>query len=111
VSKTLNGQITSWNAAAERMFGYSSQEAVGSAITIIIPPDRREEEVHILERLRRGERIEHFETVRMTKAGRLITVSITISPVRDEQGRIISASKVARDVSERAGAVAREQAA
>jgi len=111
VSKTLNGVITSWNAAAERMFGYSSQEAVGSSITIIIPPDRRDEETRILERLRRGERIEHFETLRMTKDGRTITVSITISPVRDEQGRIIGASKVARDVSERAALLAREQAA
>ena len=111
VSKTLQGVITSWNAAAERMFGYTAQEAVGNSISIIIPPERQEEEVRILERLRRGERIEHFETVRMTKDGRLITVSITISPVRDDQGRIIGASKVARDVSERAALLAREQAA
>jgi PAS domain S-box-containing protein len=111
VSKTLDGVITSWNSAAERMFGYTSQEAVGSSITIIIPPERRDEEVRILERLRRGERIEHFETIRLTKDGRPITVSITISPVRDEEGRIIGASKVARDVSERAALLAREQAA
>ena len=111
VSKTLDGIITSWNATAERMFGYTSDEAVGSSILIIVPPERRDEERTILERLRRGERIEHFETVRMTKDGRFITVSITVSPVRDESGRVIGASKVARDVSERSALLAREQVA
>ena len=111
VSKTLEGVITSWNDAAERMFGYTAEEAVGSSITIIIPPERLDEEHTILECLRRGETIEHFETMRRRKDGTFITVSITISPVRDEQGRIIGASKIARDVSERSALLGREQAA
>src|SRR5262245_23372169 len=94
VSKTLDGIVTSWNAGAERLFGYTAAEAVGRSITLIIPPDRRHEEDMILERLRRGERIDHFETVRQSKQGRLIDISVTISPVRDGRGRIIGASKV-----------------
>ena len=99
VSKTLEGIVTSWNTGAERLFGYTAAEAVGQSITLIIPPDRRHEEQMILERLRRGERIEHYETVRRTKQGRLIDISLAISPVRDGTGRIVGASKVARDNS------------
>jgi PAS domain S-box-containing protein len=99
VSKTLDGVITSWNGGAERLFGYPAAEAVGRSITLVIPPDRLDEERQILERLRRGERVEHYETVRVTKAGRPIDLSLTISPVRDATGRIVGASKVARDIS------------
>lgn len=101
VSKDLNGIITSWNPAATEMFGYTEQEAVGQSITIIIPPELREEEASIIDRLRCGERIEHFETVRVKKSGGRINVSLTISPVRDSRGLIIGASKVARDVTDR----------
>jgi PAS domain S-box-containing protein len=101
ISKNLDGVITSWNSGAQRIFGYSPDEAVGQSITLIIPQDRLEEERHILARLRRGERIEHFETVRISKAGMPIHISLTISPVKDANGRIIGASKVARDVTER----------
>jgi PAS domain S-box-containing protein len=99
VSKNLDGIIQSWNTGAERIFGYTAQEAIGQHITLIIPLDRRAEEDHILACLRRGERIDHFETVRRHKDGRLIDVSVTISPVRDSSGRIIGASKVARDIT------------
>jgi PAS domain S-box-containing protein len=101
VSKTLDGVITSWNRGAERLFGYTATEAVGQHIFLIIPRDRREEEEGVLARLRRGERIDHFETVRQTKDGRLIDISLTVSPIADAQGRIIGASKVARDVTAR----------
>jgi len=101
VSKTLEGVITSWNRAAERLFGYSAAEAIGQNIVLIIPEDRRGEEADVLARLRRGEKIDHFETIRRTKDGRQIPISLTVSPVRDAQGRIIGASKVARDISER----------
>jgi PAS domain S-box-containing protein len=100
VSKNLDGIITSWNKGAERIFGYTSEEAVGQPITIIIPQDRLEEERTILTRIRRGERIEHFETVRQRKHGSMIVVSLTISPVRNEEGKIIGASKIARDITE-----------
>lgn len=99
VSKTLDGVIRSWNLGAERLFGYTSEEAVGQHITLIIPPDRRNEELRILERLRRGERVEHFETVRVSKDGRLLDISLTVSPIRDGAGRVIGASKVARDIT------------
>jgi PAS domain S-box-containing protein len=99
VSKTLDGIITSWNTGAERMFGYTADEAVGQHITLIIPKDRYSEETDILARLRRGERLEHFQTVRRRKDGTLFDVSVTISPVRDASGRIVGASKVARDIS------------
>jgi PAS domain S-box-containing protein len=101
VSKNLDGVITSWNEGAERIFGFSAEEAVGRHITLIIPSDRREEETGILARLRRGERIDHFDTVRQRKDGSLLDVSLTVSPVKDAAGRIVGASKVARDVSER----------
>ena len=101
VSKNLDGVITSWNRAAQRLFGYTAEEAVGKHITLIIPPERHKEEDEILRRLRRGERVEHFEAVRMRKDGTTFDVALTISPVRDAMGRVIGASKVARDVTER----------
>ncbi|HVC94493.1 MAG TPA: PAS domain S-box protein [Pirellulales bacterium] len=101
VSKTLDGQILSWNAGAERLFGYSPAEAIGSSIKLIIPPERHDEETDVLARLRRGERIDHYETVRVAKDGGRIDISLTISPVRDRAGRIVAASKVARDITQR----------
>ena len=101
VSKTLDGVITSWNAAAERMFGYSAAEAVGRNITLIIPHDRLAEEQDVLAHVRRGDRMHHFETIRRAKDGHLVEISLTVSPVRDAGGRIIGASKIARDISER----------
>jgi PAS domain S-box-containing protein len=100
VSKTLDGIITSWNKGAERIFGYTAEEAVGQPITIIIPPDHLDEEPKILARLRAGERVDHFETVRQTKDGRLVDISLTISPIVGPNGQIIGASKIARDVTE-----------
>jgi len=99
VSKTLDGSIRSWNAAAERIFGYTAAEAVGKSITLIIPPELRDEERGILDRLRHGERIEHFETVRVAKDGRRLQISLTVSPVRNASGKIVAASKIARDIS------------
>jgi PAS domain S-box-containing protein len=100
-SKDLNGIITSWNKSAERIFGYTSEEAVGRPITIVIPPDRHDEEPALLERIRRGERIEHFETVRVRKDGSRVDISLTLSPLRNTEGKIIGASKIARDITER----------
>jgi PAS domain S-box-containing protein len=99
VSKTLDGIITFWNRGAERIFGYTPEEAIGQPITMLIPEDRKDEEVMILARLRRGERIDHYETLRMAKDGHLLDISVTISPVRDATGVVIGASKVARDVT------------
>ena len=93
VSKTLDGIITSWNPAAERIFGWTAAEAVGRHITLIIPAERRAEEDDVLARIRRGERVDHFETVRLTKDGRLVDMSITVSPVKDAAGHIVGASK------------------
>ncbi|HEX7034302.1 MAG TPA: PAS domain S-box protein [Pseudomonadales bacterium] len=101
ISKALDGTISSWNNGAERLFGWSAAEAVGQPITLIIPPELRDEERSILGRLRRGEKVEHFETVRMARDGRRIHISLTISPVRNGDGHIIGASKIARDISER----------
>jgi PAS domain S-box-containing protein len=101
VSKTLDGVITSWNGGAERMLGWPAEMAIGRHIMLIVPEERRAEEEEVLERIRHGERIQHFESVRMTRDGRSIDVSLTVSPVRDAAGRIVGASKVARDVSER----------
>lgn len=101
VSKTLDGVILSWNRAAERIFGWTAGEAVGRQIRLIIPPERWPEEDEILARLGRGERIDHFETIRVTKDGRLIDISLTISPIRDESGRIVAASTIARDITEK----------
>ena len=99
IAKTLDGVISAWNAAAERMFGYTEHEAIGQPITMIIPPDLYDEEHDILRRLRAGERVDHYETVRVTKAGERIDVSLTISPLRDPAGRIIGCSKIARDIT------------
>jgi len=99
VSKNLDGIITSWNKSAERIFGYAAEEAIGQHITLVIPAERHAEESDILARLRRGERVDHFHTVRKRKDGSLLDVSLTISPVRDSSGRVIGASKVARDIS------------
>jgi PAS domain S-box-containing protein len=101
VSKSLDGVITSWNKGAERLFGYSAEEAIGHHISLVIPPDRGDEETTILERIARGERIEHFETVRMRKDGTMVDASLTISPIRDAFDRIIGASKIARDFTGR----------
>jgi PAS domain S-box-containing protein len=101
VSKNLDGIITSWNTGAERLFGYAAEEAVGQNITLIIPPDRRDEERAIVEQLTRDERVDHFETVRMRKDGSLLDVALTISPMKDAAGRIVGASKLARDITER----------
>jgi PAS domain S-box-containing protein len=101
VSKDLDGVIKSWNSGAERLFGYTAQDVIGKPITILIPPGRPNEEFEILERIRRGERVDHYETVRQRKDGGLINVSLTISPVKNAQGKIIGASKIARDITER----------
>jgi PAS domain S-box-containing protein len=101
VSKTLEGVITSWNKGAERVFGYTAEEAVGQPVTMLIPDDHIDEEPAILARIRAGERIEHYETVRRRKDGTLIDVSLTVSPIRAADGRVIGASKIARDISER----------
>jgi PAS domain S-box-containing protein len=100
VSKSLGGIITSWNKAAERVFGYSAREAIGQPITLVIPEDRQSEEREILTRIRRGERIDHFETIRQRKDGGLIHISLTVSPVKDADGTIVGASKIARDITE-----------
>lgn len=99
VSKTLDGIIRTWNSSAQRIFGYTAEEAIGQPITLLLPPDRLDEEAQIIARLRRGERVDHFETVRRTRDGRLIDVSVTISPVRDSDGVIVGASKIARDIT------------
>jgi PAS domain S-box-containing protein len=101
IAKNLDGIIQSCNAGAERIFGYPAAELVGRSITILIPPERLSEETEILARIRRGERVEHFDTVRMTKQGARIDVSLTISPVRDASGTIIGVSKIARDIGDR----------
>lgn len=101
IGEDLNGTITSWNRGAQRLFGYTDQEAAGQQIMILIPPDREHEELHIMERVRRGESTDQFETVRRCKDGRLINVSMTVSPLKDPQGVVIGASKIARDITER----------
>ncbi|WP_283771080.1 PAS domain S-box protein [Roseococcus pinisoli] len=108
LSKSLTGDISSWNAGATRLFGYTEQEAVGRHVTILIPEDRLHEEADILGRIRRGERVQHYETVRRRKDGSFLDISLTVSPVRDAQGIIIGASKIARDISERKRAQERQ---
>ena len=101
ISKDLSGVIQSWNAGAERMFGYSAAEAIGRSISLIIPPGREAEEHQILARLRRGERVDHFETVRVARDGREVAISLTVSPIRDASGEVVGASKIARDITEK----------
>ncbi|MFN2576295.1 MAG: PAS domain S-box protein [Pyrinomonadaceae bacterium] len=118
VSKSLQGIITSWNNSAEKLFGYTAEEAIGKSITMVIPDELLDEETMILSRLRRGQRIEHFETVRVSKSGKRINIALTVSPIRDNEGHIIGASKIARDITdkvvaeqERASLLASERAA
>ncbi len=118
IGKDLNGIITTWNAGAERLFGYQAEELIGKSVTVLIPPERPDEEPGILAKLRRGEIIDHYETIRRAKDGRRINVSLTVSPIRDGTGRIIGASKIARDITlqkraerEREELLASEQAA
>jgi PAS domain S-box-containing protein len=118
VSKTLEGKIISWNRGAEHIFGYTAPEVIGKSITIIIPPERLPEEAEVLACLRSDRKVDHYETVRRAKDGRMIDISLTVSPIRDGSGRIIGASKIARDITdrkrlerEREELLAREQAA
>ena len=101
VSKDLNGIIQSWNSAAERMFGYTAAEAVGQSIRIIIPADRQHEEDYVLGQIRAGRPVRHYETIRQRKDGSTLPISLTVSPIFNEHGEVIGASKIARDVSER----------
>jgi PAS domain S-box-containing protein len=101
ITKNLDGIISSWNKSAERIFGYAAEEVIGKSITILIPTERQDEEPKILERVRRGEHVHHYETVRQRKDGSLVDISLTVSPVKDAQGEIVGASKIARDVTER----------
>jgi PAS domain S-box-containing protein len=112
ITKTLDGVISTWNPGAQRMFGYTPEEAIGMPVTMLIPQDHRDEEPAILERVRRGERVDHYETVRRRKDGELFNISLTVSPLKDAAGRIIGASKIARDITrqKRAARVLREQA-
>jgi PAS domain S-box-containing protein len=100
LSKDLDGTISSWNRAANRLFGYTAEEAVGRSVTMIIPTDRLDEEPMILERVRRGERIEHYETIRQRKDGSLVDISLTVSPIKNQKGEVVGASKIARDITE-----------
>ena len=101
ISKDLDGVITSWNRGAERLFGYTAEDAIGRPITILIPPDRQNEEPAILDRIRHGELVDHYETVRRRKDGSLVDISLTVSPIKNAEGRIVGASKIARDISDR----------
>jgi PAS domain S-box-containing protein len=109
VSKDLNGVVTTWNRGAEQLFGYTADEMIGKPITTLIPPDRHNEEVSILERIRRGECVDHYETVRQHKDGILVDISLTVSPVKDARGKVVGASKIARDISEKKQAQARQE--
>src|SRR5215472_17378129 len=99
-SKDLNGIVTSWNKSAEKMFGYKAEEIIGHPITLIIPPELHGDEAMILGKIRRGEKIDHFETIRVTKSGEKIEVSLTISPVKDAKGRVVGAAKIVRNITE-----------
>jgi PAS domain S-box-containing protein len=101
ITKTLAGIILSWNAAAERIYGYSTEEVVGQPIAVLVPPDQPDEVSGILERIQRGEHVDHYETVRMRKDGRQVAVSLTISPIKDPSGDVIAASTIARDITKR----------
>jgi PAS domain S-box-containing protein len=101
ITINLDGNITSWNAGAERLYGYTAEETIGKRTTTLTPPNRHDEEPAILERIKRGEHVEHYETVRQHKQGQLIDVSLTVSPIKNGQGKIIGASKISRNISER----------
>jgi two-component system, chemotaxis family, CheB/CheR fusion protein len=109
VSKTLDGTITSWNPAAERLFGYTAEEVIGHPVSILAAPDRENEMPANLERIRRGERVERYDTVRRRKDGSLVDISLTVSPIRDATGRIVGASKIARDITARKQAEERQR--
>jgi PAS domain S-box-containing protein len=109
LSKDLDGVIMSWNRGAQRLFGYTAEEAVGKPVTIRIPIDRQDEEPMILERVRRGERIDHYETVRQRKDGSLVDISLTVSPIKNQKGEIVGASKIARDITESKRAQERQE--
>jgi PAS domain S-box-containing protein len=109
LAKDLEGVIVSWNSGAERLFGYTADEVIGKPVTLLIPADRLDEEPEILRRIRAGERVEHFDTIRRRKDGSLVEISLTISPIRNAQGRIVGASKVARDITERRQAQEQQQ--
>jgi PAS domain S-box-containing protein len=109
VAKDLDGIITSWNKGAERLFGYTPDEAIGKPVTMLIPADRQDEEPGILARIRRGEHIDHYETVRQRKDGNLVEISLTVSPIKDAEGHIVGASKIARDITERRRAEERQK--
>jgi PAS domain S-box-containing protein len=108
LSKDLDGNITSWNKGAERLFGYTAEEAVGKPVRMLIPANLQDEEPAILERISRGERTDHYETVRLRKDGSLVDISLTVSPIRTSEGTIVGASKIARDITERKQAHARQ---
>src|SRR5258706_785191 len=101
ISKDLDGVIRSWNQGAERIFGYTAAEAIGRPITMLLPPERQDEEPNILERIRRGDRMDHYETVRCRKDGALIDISLTVSPIKESRDRGIGASKISRDITDR----------
>ena len=101
LAKDLNGKIITWNRGAERLFGYTAEEAIGQPIAMLIPLDRQSEEPDILARVRRGERIDHYETIRRRKDGSLVEISLSVSPIKNREGRVIGASKIARDITER----------
>jgi PAS domain S-box-containing protein len=111
ISKDLDGIIQTWNKAAERIFGYTPEEATGKSVTMLIPEGRRDEEPVILSRIRAGERIDHYETVRRRKDGTLLNISLTVSPIKDQDGRVVGASKIARDITSRKRAQAELRAA
>src|SRR5262249_42354164 len=101
ISKDLDGIVTSWNIGAQRIFGYTAAEMIGESIRRLIPADRQSEEDEVLARIRRGDKVDHYETIRCHKDGREVPISLTVSPVRDAEGRVVGASKIARDISER----------
>lgn len=109
LSKDLNGIIKSWNAGAQRLFGYAAEEMIGKSVMLLIPEDRHDEEPAILHRIRRGERVDHYETVRIRKDGRPVEISLSVSPIKDTNGVVVGASKIARDISERKQAQARQE--
>ena len=100
LSKDLNGVIMTWNRGAQLLFGYTAEEAVGRSVTILIPTDRHDEEPMILERIHLGQSVDHYETIRQRKDGSLVNISLTVSPIRNEKGEVVGASKIARDITE-----------